>query len=194
MVYRPTFRKQGDGSRCQWSNCGCASAAMAAQRHRRGVNPNNHHGWPPKPPEVRNRIIAVYGGGCGGTSLPENDTAVTHLYEANLDVRYNLPWASFRSLIISGRGAVVPIWYGVIAPTRYDASPGFTGGHAVYVNERRASDGAYLVYDPLADHRRAGIPQGPQWWPGDLLRRAAEAYPGTNAGCIHASVTRDTEA
>jgi hypothetical protein len=166
---------------------------MASQRHRRGVNPGNHHGWPPMPPEIRNRIIAVYGDR-NGTSLDQNDVAVTHLYLANMTVRYNIPWASFRSLIISGRGAVVPIWYAVIAPTRFDASPGFTRGHGIYVNERRSKDGAYLVYDPLADHRRTGIPQGPQWWPGDLLRRAAEAYPGTNAGCIHASFTRDTEA
>ena len=193
MTYRPTFRKQGDGSTYQWKNCNCASHAMASQRHRRGVNPNNHHGWPPMPPEVRNRIIAVYGDR-GGTSLDQNDNAVIHLYTVDMAIRYNIPWASFRSMIIAGRGAVVPIQYSVIAPTKYDASPGFTGGHGIFVNERRSTDGAYLVYDPLADHRRAGIPQGPQWWPGDLLRRAAEAYPGTNAGCIHASFTRDTEA
>lgn len=193
MTYRPTFRKQGDGSRYQWSNCNCASHAMAADRHRRGVDPRNEHGWKPTPVEIRNRIIAVYGDR-NGTSLDQNDNAVQHLYTVDMAIRYQIPWASFRSLIISGRGAVVPIWYAVIAPTRFDASPGFTRGHGVYVNERRASDGAYLVYDPLADHRRAGIPQGPQWWPGDLLRRAAEAYPGTNPGCIHASFTRDTEA
>ena len=84
------------------------------------------------------------------------------------------------------------IRYSVIAPTKYDASPGFTGNHAVYVNERRASDGAFLVYDPMADHRRAGIPQGPQWWPASLLQRAAYAMPGTAAGCVNASFTRDT--
>lgn len=190
MAYRPTFRKQGDGSRCQWSNCGCASHAMAADRHRKGIDPANSHGWKPMPAEIRNHITPR---SCGGTSLDQNKAAVLHCYGVAMLIRYNIPWASFRSLIISGRGAVVPIWYAVIAPTRFDASPGFTRGHGVFVNERRATDGAYLVYDPLADGRRAGIPRGPQWWPGDLLRRAAEAYPGTNPGCVHASFTRDTE-
>lgn len=189
MTYRPTFRKQGDGSRCQWSNCGPASHAMAADRHRKGVDPRNSHGWKPMPAEIRNHITP---NGCGGTSLDQNDRAVIHCYGVDMAIRYNIPWASFRSLIISGRGAVVSIWYGVVPP-KYDGSPGFNGGHAIFVNERRASDGAYLVYDPLYDGRRPGIPRGPQWWPGDLLRRAAEAYPGTNAGCIHASFTRDTE-
>jgi len=189
MTYRPTFRKQGDGSRCAWWNCNPASHAMASQRHRRGVDPKNHHSWPPMPAEIRNQI----GGGCDGTSLNENDRAVIHLYAVDMAIRYNIPWASFQSLIISGRGAVVSIRYSVIAPTKYDASPGFTGNHAIYVNERRASDGAYLVYDPLADGRRAGIPKGPQWWPASLLKAAAYAYPGTNSGCVHASFTRDTE-
>ena len=192
VPYRPTFRKQGDGSRYQWSNCNPASHAMAADRHRRGVDPRNHHGWKPTPVEIRNRLIAVYGDR-NGTSLPQNDVAVQHLYLVNMAVRYNVPWSSFRSMIISGRGAVVPIKYSVIAPTKYDASPGFTGGHAVYVNERRSSDGRFLVYDPLADGRRRGIPKGPQWWPASLLQRAAYAYPGTNSGCIHASFTKDTE-
>jgi hypothetical protein len=190
MTYRPPFIKQGDGSRCAWQNCGPASHAMAAMRHRRGVDPQNHHSWPPKPAEIRNYI----GGPCDGTNLQENDAAVTHLYEANMSVRYYVPWTTFRSLIISGRGAVVQIWYGVIAPTRFDASPGFTGAHAIYVNERRSSDGAYLVYDPLADGRRAGIPKGPQWWPATLLQKAAYAMPGTPTGTINASFTRDTEA
>lgn len=190
MTYRPTFRKQGDGSRCGWSNCGCASQAMAAQRHRRGVDPKNAHGWPPMPAEIRNQISPH---SCGGTDLHQNDAAAIHLYGVDMAVRYGVPWATFQSLIISGRGAVVQIRYSVIAPTKFDGSPGFTGNHAVYVNERRASDGAYLVYDPLADHRRPGIPQGPQWWPASLLKAAAYAMPGTATGCINASFTRDTE-
>jgi hypothetical protein len=141
------------------------------------------------PAEIRNYI-----GACGGTSLNQNDAASNHLYAADMAVRYGVPWATFQSLIISGRGAILQIRYSVIAPTRFDASPGFTGNHAVYVNERRSSDGAYLVYDPLADHRRAGIPQGPQWWPASLVKAAAYAVPGTATGCVNASFTRDTEA
>lgn len=189
MTYRPTFRKQGDGSHCQWYNCGPASQAMAAQRHREGADPHNSHGWPPMPPEIRNAISAY----CGGTSLQQNDYAAQRLYNVNMDVRYGIPWPTFQSLIISGHGAVVQIRYSVIAPTKFDSSPGFTGNHAVYVNERRSSDGAYLVSDPLADGRRSGIPQGPQWWPASLLKAAGYAMPGTASGCVNASFTRNTE-
>jgi hypothetical protein len=164
---------------------------MAADRHRKGVDPRNEHGWLPMPAEIRNYISPH---SCGGTDLQENDAATTHMYATNMDVRYYVPWGTFRSFIIAGRGAVVQIRYSVIAPTRFDASPGFYGNHAIYVNERRASDGAYLVYDPLADGRRRGIPKGPQWWPASLLRKAAEAIPGTPTGTINASFTRDTEA
>jgi len=163
---------------------------MAADRHRKGVDPRTTHGWLPTPVEIRNYMTPH---SCGGSSLQENDAAVTHMYLVNMDVRYGVPWNTFRSLIISGRGAVVQIRYSVIAPTKYDASPGFYGNHAIYVNERRSSDGAYLVYDPMADGRRAGIPKGPQWWPATLLQKAAYAMPGTASGSINASFTRDTE-
>jgi hypothetical protein len=189
MVYRPTFRKQGDGSRCQWSNCGPASQAMAAQRYREGRDPLNHHGWPPMPSEIRNYISP---NACGGTTLQDNDVAAFNLYNTNMYVRYGVPWDTFRSLVVSGRGAIVQVMYSAVLGTKYAGSSTFRGTHAIYVNERRASDGAYLVYDPLADHRRSYIPQGPQWWPGILLRRAAEAIPGTATGCINASFTIDT--
>lgn len=190
MTYRPTMRKQGDGTRCQWSNCGPASQAMASQRGREGRDPGNTHGWPPMPAEIRNYISPH---SCGGTSLNDNDGASNHLYRTDMWVRYGVPWATFVSLVISGRGACLQIRYSVIAPTKYDASPGFTENHLVFVNERRSSDGAFLVYDPLADGRRAGIPKGPQWWPASLLRAAAYAIPGTATGCVNASFTIDTE-
>lgn len=189
MTYRPHFRKQGDGSHCQWYNCGCASQAMAADRSRGGSDPHNSHGWPPTPPEIRNAITRY----CGGTSLQETAHAATHLYGVTMAVRYGVPWNTFRSLVISGRGAIAQIRYSVV-PARFDASPGFGGNHAVFVNERRSSDGAYLVYDPLADHRRSGIPQAPQWWPSTVLMNAGFAIPGTATGCINAAFTRDTTA
>lgn len=187
MTYRPTRRVQKDGTPCQWANCNPTSHSMATDRHRRGVDPTLASGWLPMPAEIRRKI-----GGCSGTSLADNAAAVKALYGVTMMPRYNVPWDTFRSLIISGRGAVVNIMYSVIAPTKYDGSPGFVGGHAVYVNERRSSDGAFLVYDPLADGRRTGIPTSPDWWPASLLKAAAGAY--TGSGLVDCSLTRDTEA
>jgi hypothetical protein len=164
---------------------------MASQRAREGKDPANRYGWPPTPKAVRDRIRVVFGTGCRASRFNENERACADLYNVDLQPRYNIPWATFRSMIQAGRGAVVAIQYSVISPTKFDACPGFGGGHSVYVNERR-SDGRYLVYDPLADGRRSGIPKGPQWWPGSLLQKAMYAYPGTNSGCVHASFTRDT--
>jgi hypothetical protein len=191
VVYRPTFRKQLDGSACQGDNCGCASSAMASQRAREGRDPGNQYAWPPTPRAVRARIQAISGGGCGSTNFSENERACATLYNVDLQPRYNVPWATFRSMIIAGRGAVCAIQYSVVHGTRFDACPTFQGGHSVYVNERRSS-GGYLVYDPLADGRR-DYTLAPDWWPGSFLQKAMYAYPGTNSGCVHASFTKDTE-
>jgi len=162
---------------------------MASHRARKGVDPQTAAAWPPMPVPIRNRI-GVF---CPGTSLAQNEAAVLPLYRVDMWPRYNIPWSSFVSLIVSGRGAAGLILYSVIAPTKFDGSPGFVGRHAIYINERRASDGAFLVYDPLADGRRAGIPKGPQWWPASLLKRAFGAFPGVDDGHVSASYTRDTE-
>lgn len=191
MVYRPTFRKQLDGSACQGSNCGCASSAMASQRAREGRDPGTAYAWPPTSKAVRDRIRALYGTGCGPSSFPQNERACAVLYRVDLQPRYNLPWSTFRAMIVAGRGAVAAIQYSVVHGTRFDACPSFYGGHSVYVNERK-SDGGYLVYDPLADGRK-GYTTAPDWWPGSFLQKAMYAYPGTNSGCVHASFTVDTE-
>lgn len=166
---------------------------MAAERAREGDDPDNAFGWPPTPVAIRKRIQQVYGTGCRSTTFAQNERAVADLYRVDLQPRYNLPYDTFRSLIIGGRGAVVAISYAVVHGTRFDSDPNFTGGHSIYVNERRARDGFYLVGDPLADGRRPGIPEGWEWWPSSFLKAAMFAYPGTDRGRLHASFTRDTE-
>lgn len=164
---------------------------MASQRAREGKDPGTKYSWPPTPRAVRARIQAVYGGGCRPSNFPQNERACADLYAVDLQPRYNIPWSTFRSMIIAGRGAVAAIQYSAIHGTRFDACPSFQGGHSVFVNERRSS-GGYLVYDPLADGRK-GYTTAPDWWPGTLLQKAMYAYPGTNPGCVHAIFTKDTE-
>ena len=192
MTYRPTFRKQLDGSSCQGTNCGCAASAMASQRAREGRDPGTAYPWPPSPSRVRSQIMAVFGTGCRPSTFAQNEKVCAQMYAVDLQPRYQVPWATFRAMINGGRGAVAAIQYSVVHGTRFDACPGFTGGHSVYVNERRSSDGAFLVYDPLADGRK-GYTTAPDWWPASFLQKAMYAYPGTNTGCVHASWTIDTE-
>jgi hypothetical protein len=165
---------------------------MASQRAREGKDPGNQYAWPPTPRAIRARIQAIYNTGCRASTFAQNERVCAVMYAVDLQPRYNIPWATFRSMIIAGRGAVAAIQYSVIHGTRFDACPTFLGGHSVYVNERRSSDGKYLVFDPLADGRR-GYTTAPDWWSGTLLRDAMYAFPGTNSGCVHASFTRDTE-
>ena len=75
----------------------------------------------------------------------------------------------------SDRALLFSISYSAVAPTVYDGSPGFYGNHAVVLHRG-------LVYDPLADGRYPGIPEGPDKWPKDLLRRAAGRYASLGAG------------
>lgn len=67
------------------------------------------------------------------------------------------------------------ISYAPVAGGPLDASPGFTGLHGIDMTGGE-------VYDPLADGRHAGIPNGPQKWPKALLRRAAGKYAGVGEG------------
>ena len=117
MPYRPRFRKQLDGSPCQGSNCGCAASAMASDRAREGRDPGTAYAWPPTPKEVRRRIQVKFGTGCRPSTFAQNESAVATLYAVDLLPRYNVPWATFRSLVIGGRGAVAAISYAVVHGT-----------------------------------------------------------------------------
>jgi hypothetical protein len=189
MTYRPHLLTQLGKTPCANKNCGVCCAGMAADRARKGIDPNNKYAWPPTAGDIRRQISGTW---CRPTTLEDCKRAVKALYGVDLTIRYNIPRANFRSLIMSGRGAIMSIRYSVIHGTKFDASPNFYGNHGIFVNERRLG-GFYLVYDPLADGRRKGIPKGPQWWPGNLLYAAGQAYPGTNADHVHAAFTRDTE-
>lgn len=199
MVYRPPFIKQLDGSMYAGLNCTMAAGAMAIIRHQRGSNPPGTAIWYPKPYDLRRKT----GDTSGGTNLDQLDSVAYRYYGVNLEVRYGLAWETFRSEISKGRGAVLQGSYSVWAGTKYDGSrAGFRGNHAVYVNEVRRNAALnryeYLVYDPLWDGRRTGIPKGPLWVPESWVSKFAGylIITGTiraGVGRAWAAFTRDTE-
>lgn len=148
-----------------------AAAAVQADRMTLGVVQVSH---------TRMRILSGTSGDCvdanpdnDGTDFPDalRALAALGLYPrpeaGTVDVLELRRWAL--------RGVQVSIVYGVV-PVALRGDPNFTGRHRVFLNAWRRQDGAYLVYDSLADARRAGIPQAPQWWPGHVVEDAAEAY------------------
>jgi hypothetical protein len=183
MTYRPKAQKQGDGSKCQWANCGPTSFAMAVDRDWLGVRRG-------APVPIRNKIN-VY---CPGTNSTQNNAAVKGLYATSMTAAYDMPWGTWLDGLVGGRGSCIVIRYSAVHGTPYDSCRTFDGLHWIYVNERRwnAQTGRYevLVYDPLADHRYSWIPQGPQWWPQSLLQKAAESVQADHY--VDASFTRDT--
>lgn len=63
--------------------------------------------------------------------------------------------------------------------------PNFTGGHSVGVYGQRTRNDVvqWLLWDPLDDKRRRGIPQGPRWVPREKVIRAMEAFAGGKGRC-----------
>ena len=197
MVFRPPFIKQLDGSPYAGVNCTLASGCMAAIRHKVGSNPPGSAMWYPKPWYLRK----LTGDTSGGTNLAQLDRVLDYYYGINLETVYADSWENFHNEIRSGRGAVLQGSYSVLYNTRWSGSKTFKGNHAIYVNECRYNytlkRWEYLVYDPLCDHRRAGLDQAPSWIPGSVLREfAGKLLVGTRRagiGKAWASYTRDTE-
>jgi hypothetical protein len=188
MTYRPGLVIQGDGSTYQWLNCGPASSAMHLDRDTRGAETSTGA-------HVRN----LTGDKSGGTNLAQDDAALLKGWPPidHMDVRPKLPWSEAMAHLDRGQGFSLSLSYAPFSGTEWDGAPGFRKNHRVFVNERSA--GELLVYDPLADGRRVGIPQGPDWIPEDLVRRAAGLLDldgqGNLLGQGYAQLgfTRDTE-
>jgi len=176
-----------------------ASACMAIVRHRRGSNPVGTAPWYPTPRFLR----AATGDTEGGTTLTQADYTANRYYDTNLDVRTRYDWIEFRNRIQKGEGAILQGAYSAFHGTRYDASGSFMGNHAVYVNELRWADTRdrweFLMYDPLADGRRASVYTGPIWIDEKTLKTFAGRLqeiaggPTLGYGKVYAAFTRDTE-
>lgn len=205
MAYRPKFRKQTDGSRCQWKNCNPTCHSVASDRAQRGVRPLRAPDWLPAPTTIQK---AIYGGDpCRGTYFSENKAAVQRLYHVEMEERFGLPWADHLVILDSGRGFVGHTKYSALRGTRFDSCPTFDGYHSIYFNERAylAIGAAYsgspagwyhLTSDPLADGRwlssvgRYAL-NGWQWWPEVLVKKVLGASAGI--GLTGGSYTIDTE-
>lgn len=88
-------------------------------------------------------------------------------------------WARLSAHVTAGKGAVLAVDYGVyrsLSP-RKSGSTTFSGNHAVFVlgSRKRGSGPEWLIWDPLNDGRRAGIPDGPVWVSAAKVKASAEA-------------------
>jgi len=174
-----------------WLSCTAYSMAMGIDRSSLGA----------KRPSGRD-VRAGTGDKTGGLTLPQ----VAHVAEAQYGVPVELHTGSRAATpayalaqLRAGRGMVLQGNAGALLHTDFRSTAGSVN-HAVYVNELRANLDA-LVYDPAADGRRAGIDQGPSWWPWEtVLRFAAALRPWGNddprvvgATRLYAGFLPDTE-
>lgn len=154
------------GGQLGWSSCSCACTAMLIALETAGAK----H---PSTADVRACIRDEDGSPDteGGTNPSQNVAAAKRCFGVTLDqsvMDFDDVWALGAR---EDTALSISISYAPVSGTRYDGSPGFTGLHQVVLS-------AGKVYDPLADGRRAGIPNGPQPWPKALLEDAAQRYAG----------------
>lgn len=179
MTLIPLYQNPArDGGVLGWSNCFCTCTAMQI-----AFETGNQK----RPTGADVRFCCHNADGTrdvlGGTNAPENVAAAQRCWGVTLDYRY-MAFEDFWRLSTRPDYALsVSISYAVISGTPFDGSPGFRGNHQVL-----RSGG--LVYDPLADGRRAGIPSGPQAWPKALLLRAAGRYASVGEGRAAVVVAR----
>jgi hypothetical protein len=176
-------------------NCTPTAGAIAADRHTLGkVN-------------IRGgQVRAMTGDTSGGTNLPQVATALLRGWGVALTVRTGISIAAFDDHLHDGHGAILQGASSATRGTKYQASETFGGNHAWYVNEGRGwrlisgvwVPTEYLVYDPLADGRRAGIAKSPFWLPRTYLltfarRLIVSGSTMLGPGRAYAAFTRDTE-
>jgi hypothetical protein len=206
--YRPQFQQQGPDSNCRilangvmhnlgWDSCTAYSMAMMIDRLtagrrrpsgcavRRDTNPLDTSGG-----LTLNQVAAVARNDYGlAISVYVGSGVVSPQYLARQ--------------IRAGRPAVVQGNAAAMLGTRFRSTDGDVN-HAVYVNEVRGGTldepSEALVYDPAADARRAGIDQGPSWWPWSMvkkfasyLRPAGEGMPRLGPGKVYCAIGPDTE-
>lgn len=181
QAYRPTFVKQLDGSAYAGFNCNCAVAAMLLDRMTKG-----------KETTTGAKIRSLMGITTPATTPEEADAALNKGWKVDV-LTGRFPVAEMDEHLVKGEGLSVVVIYAPIAKAGRAYSgqeSGFTGFHELLVNEKHPTADEYLIYDPLADGRRATVAKSPIWYPGSLLRLAiAEANVGAHKGSLWGSYT-----
>jgi hypothetical protein len=94
--------------------------------------------------------------------------------------------ADVRTAVAAGKFVQACVDYGELnRQLAKTGDPAFRGGHSVGILGQRHRDGVtwWLMWDPLDDHRRPEIPQGPRWVPRHKLVAAMEAFAGGEGRC-----------
>ncbi len=161
-----------------WSNCNCTCTAMMIAFETGGTKR-------PTAADVRACCLNANGNRdvLGGTTPSQNIAAAQRCFGVTLDGRLMAFEDAWKLGQRDDYEMSFSISYAVISGTKFDGSPGFRGNHQVLLT-------GGLVYDPLADGRRAGIPTSPDRWPHDLLQRAAGKYASTGEGRAAVIVAR----
>lgn len=177
VVYRPAHQRQLVSSDPYGKyNCSAYSAAMAFDRHTLG-------GLIVTGKDVR----ALSNEPTPDSSSPglnlKQLVDVSRRLRVPLNYRVGKSWETFLA-DIRACGAVIQIDYDQMG--EYSSQPGFTEGHAMYVNNI-SGDGDLLVYDPLA--------RGPREIPRDVIKRAMTKWAqanGLTGGGLYYATTRAT--
>jgi len=192
-AYRPAFVKQLDGSKYAGLNCTCAAGAMALDRETLGKKTSTGA-------IVRNWT----GDTVGGTRQRQVADALDRAYDVELDVETPIGTTTALGRLDDGQGMMLGGASSATRGTRWSASETFGGNHQWFDNERRKNSqvaGGYehLIFDPLADGRRAGIAKSPMWIPQavvlDFAKRLDLDGKGNliGTGRFYAVFTHDTE-
>ena len=187
MAKKPPLRKQLNGHPSGSVNCGPKTVQMGVNsRTDNTKNPSvdtlrKRMGRPNgQPTNVWNSEAAIDGWAIASGRKPlaykrlHNIQSVKDVQKANADKSPG----QFIQVAISYRK-----WNEVVSKS---GSSTFVGGHSIGIlGQKKWNDGTvvWLVYDPLEDARRGGIPQGPKWRPRWKVITAMEAFYGQKGKC-----------
>jgi hypothetical protein len=165
MVYRPVIEKecyQLDGSKFQGTNCGPSADSVFIRRATHGSRRPSSRG-----------IRARTGDTEGGTNLRQLHLVNTTDFGVRGVLYQPIAWDDLMDHFRAGRGALLDIWYGVLRVTSHDASRRrYSDNHRIYVNHL-TKYGNLRYFDPLADGRYQGCPEGWQSIKPAVLKDAA---------------------